>query len=75
MLKTMKIFTCILIGSLSTVMNIQGETMENAYLNETNFPITKKNYVVISGCSGRGKSTLLSELVRRGYSVVLEPGR
>lgn len=49
--------------------------MENAYLNEANFPIIKKKYVVISGCSGGGKSTLLSELVRRGYSVVLEPGR
>jgi predicted ATPase len=30
---------------------------------------------VISGCSGGGKSTLLSELARRGYSVVEEPGR
>lgn len=49
--------------------------MENAYLNEKNFPIIKKNYVVISGCSGGGKSTLLSELVKRGYSVVFEPGR
>ena len=50
--------------------------MENTYLNETNFPIIKKNYVIISGCSGGGKSTLLSEkLVRRGYFVVLEPGR
>lgn len=49
--------------------------MENDYLNETNFPITKENYVVISGCSGGGKSTLLSELVRRGYPIVLEPGR
>lgn len=54
---------------------IQGETMEQAYLSQTNFPIIKDNYVVISGCSGGGKSTLLSELVRRGYSVVLEPGR
>jgi predicted ATPase len=49
--------------------------MENTYLNEMNFPITKTNYVVISGCSGGGKSTILSELVRRDYSVVLEPGR
>jgi predicted ATPase len=31
--------------------------------------------VVISGCSGGGKSTLLSELARRGYPVVEEPGR
>ena len=31
--------------------------------------------VMISGCSGGGKSTLLSEIARRGYSVVKEPGR
>lgn len=31
--------------------------------------------VMISGCSGGGKSTLLSELARRGYAVVAEPGR
>lgn len=31
--------------------------------------------VVISGCSGGGKSTLLSELRERGYAVVEEPGR
>lgn len=33
------------------------------------------NFVIISGCSGGGKSTLLSELQRRGYAVVEEPGR
>jgi len=32
-------------------------------------------FVVISGCSGGGKSTLLAELGRRGHSVVEEPGR
>jgi predicted ATPase len=31
--------------------------------------------VVISGCSGGGKSTLLIELSRLGYGVVEEPGR
>ena len=31
--------------------------------------------VVISGCSGGGKSSLLSELGARGYPVVEEPGR
>ncbi|WP_410012764.1 AAA family ATPase [Sodalis sp. C49] len=31
--------------------------------------------IVISGCSGGGKSTLLAELKRRGYTVVEEPGR
>jgi predicted ATPase len=32
-------------------------------------------FVVISGCSGGGKSTLLIELARRGHAVVDEPGR
>jgi predicted ATPase len=32
-------------------------------------------FVVISGCSGGGKSTLLAELARRGYGIVEEPGR
>jgi predicted ATPase len=32
-------------------------------------------FVVISGCSGGGKSTLLAELAARGFAVVEEPGR
>lgn len=32
-------------------------------------------FVMISGCSGGGKSTLLEELARRGHNVVREPGR
>jgi predicted ATPase len=32
-------------------------------------------FVVISGCSAGGKSTLLAELARRGHAVVEEPGR
>jgi hypothetical protein len=31
--------------------------------------------VVVSGCSGGGKSTLLVEMMRRGYQVYPEPGR
>ena len=31
--------------------------------------------VLITGCSGGGKSTLLEELERRGHTVVREPGR
>ncbi|WP_340168551.1 AAA family ATPase [Parasphingorhabdus sp.] len=31
--------------------------------------------VVISGCSGGGKSSLLGELQRRSYVTVIEPGR
>ena len=65
----------ILLGYLSMSPNISGQNIENAYLNETNFPIVKNNDVIISGCSGGGKSTLLSELASRGYSVILEPGR
>jgi len=32
-------------------------------------------FVMISGCSGGGKSTLIEELARRGHAVVREPGR
>jgi len=32
-------------------------------------------FVIISGCSGGGKSTLLAELHRRGHAVIEEPGR
>jgi predicted ATPase len=32
-------------------------------------------FVVVSGCSSGGKSTLLAALGRRGYAVVDEPGR
>lgn len=31
--------------------------------------------VVVSGCSGGGKSTLLAEMARRGFPVFPEPGR
>ncbi|WP_223866005.1 AAA family ATPase [Salipiger aestuarii] len=32
-------------------------------------------HVVLSGCSGGGKSTLLGELASRGFETVEEPGR
>lgn len=32
-------------------------------------------FVILSGCSGGGKSTLLAELRRRGHAVIEEPGR
>jgi predicted ATPase len=38
-------------------------------------PQSRSFFVVISGCSGGGKSTLLAELSRRGHAVVAEPGR
>jgi predicted ATPase len=37
--------------------------------------MNRNRFVVISGCSSGGKSTLLAELERRGYTVVEEPGR
>lgn len=33
------------------------------------------HFVILSGCSGGGKSTLLEELRRRGHRTVEEPGR
>ena len=34
-----------------------------------------RRFVILSGCSGGGKSTLLSVLAQRGHAVVAEPGR
>ena len=34
-----------------------------------------ENLVVLSGCSGGGKSSLLAEMARRGYPIKPEPGR
>jgi predicted ATPase len=38
-------------------------------------PSSTDGWVVISGCSGGGKSALLLEFARRGYLTVDEPGR
>ncbi len=40
-----------------------------------NVTAARDYYVVISGCSGAGKSSLLHELATRGYRVFAEPGR
>ncbi|MBT9369462.1 AAA family ATPase [Rhizobium sp. CSW-27] len=32
-------------------------------------------FVILSGCSGGGKSTLLAELSRLGHAIIEEPGR
>ena len=34
-----------------------------------------QNFVILSGCSGGGKSSVLEELARRGHRTVEEPGR
>jgi len=34
-----------------------------------------QGWVVLSGCSGAGKSSLLAELGRRGFPIYEEPGR
>ncbi|GHE06231.1 ATPase [Defluviimonas sp. 20V17] len=36
---------------------------------------TPSRHVILSGCSGGGKSTLLAELGRRGFEFIEEPGR
>src|ERR1700761_1182253 len=43
--------------------------------SETMTETKTSNRIVITGCSGGGKSTLLAELARRGFAVVEEPGR
>jgi len=37
--------------------------------------VVKSNFVIITGCSGGGKSTILSSLSDKGYRIVSEPGR
>ncbi len=71
----MNICALALLGCLFMNPDNSNNKVEDTYLSDTSFPIVKSNYVVISGCSGGGKSTLLSELASRGYSVVPEPGR
>jgi len=69
------LFSIILLCSTAPIFITSGESLEHSYLSETHFPITRNNYVIISGCSGGGKSTLLAELKNRGFLIVLEPGR
>ncbi|MDP1738580.1 MAG: AAA family ATPase [Caulobacter sp.] len=49
-------------------------TPEDGYL-PSNIASGRCRPVVITGCSGGGKSTLLAELGRRGHRVFPEPGR
>jgi len=48
---------------------------ENEYAANTSQDVAASNFYILSGCSGGGKSTLLSELEQRGYPVFPEPGR
>lgn len=56
-------------------INPLASNLEDNYLKEKNFPLINDNFVIISGCSGGGKSSILTELADRGYRVILEPGR
>ena len=51
-------------------------TSESSYLPDPNLSqIKRSDIVVLSGCSGGGKSSILEELNRRGYPTIPEPGR
>jgi predicted ATPase len=50
------------------------EIPESAYTPAA-LDAARERFIVISGCSGGGKSTLIEELFRRGYRTVAEPGR
>ena len=49
-------------------------TLEDAYAPSA-AALDVDRFVVITGCSGGGKSTLLAELARRGFSTFPEAGR
>lgn len=51
--------------------NIEDNYLPNPDMNE----IVRDHIVILSGCSGGGKSSVLSELARRGYEIIEEPGR
>src|ERR1700694_2362422 len=50
------------------------EILEDDYL-PADVEAARNYYVIISGCSGAGKSSWLRELADRGYRVFAEPGR
>ena|ERR1700683_176475 len=50
------------------------KTLEDEYA-PANVAAARDYFVVISGCSGGGKSSLMRELAERGYRVFAEPGR
>jgi len=57
------------------VRNDGGVTvLEDGYLPDS-VGQAKDKFVVLSGCSGGGKSSLLSALAARGHRVFAEPGR
>ena len=49
--------------------------MIDEYATNPSRTAARRDFYVISGCSGGGKSTLLVELEKRGYRVFPEPGR
>jgi predicted ATPase len=48
--------------------------LEDDYV-PANVEHARDRFIVLSGCSGGGKSTLLEGLAKRGYVVIPEPGR
>jgi predicted ATPase len=67
-------------ASFHTVCFIYAEGRQDRWARLIHIGTGKENmninrFVVISGCSGGGKSTLLTELGQRGYATVEEPGR
>lgn len=48
--------------------------LEDAY-RPSDIALHADRFVVVTGCSGGGKSTLVAELARRGHAAFAEPGR
>ncbi len=54
---------------------LSAHNLEDRYQILDRAKIERHNFVIISGCSGGGKSSLLTELARRSYQYIPEPGR
>ena len=57
------------------VVNTHTDKMSEDDYSISDGVIVKPHFVILTGCSGGGKSTLLAELAKRGYNHIPEPGR
>lgn len=53
---------------------LYGNQIEDSYQIPSG-QVIRNNFVIISGCSGGGKSSILTELAKKGFLVIPEPGR
>ena len=76
----MKVITLIITIVIGVILSMIALNTHTAKISESDYSISdgiivRSNFVILTGCSCGGKSTILAELAKRGYSYVFEPGR